>query len=77
MIYSFDIFDTCLARLCGEPHNLYDVLSKKVIKLMRARVASICANYLSGREDVPLEIPLKKSILVSQNHSLCHVLFRK
>ena len=31
--FSFDIFDTCLARLCGEPTNLYDVLSKKVMAL--------------------------------------------
>lgn len=28
--YSFDIFDTCLVRLCGEPHNLIDVLSKEL-----------------------------------------------
>ena len=30
MTYSFDIFDTCLCRLCGEPNNLFDVLSLKV-----------------------------------------------
>ena len=28
MVFSFDIFDTCLVRLCGEPHNLIEVLSK-------------------------------------------------
>lgn len=32
--YSFDIFDTCLARLCGEPWNLFDILSKKVMETM-------------------------------------------
>ena len=25
--FSFDIFDTCLTRLCGSPRNLFDVLS--------------------------------------------------
>lgn len=33
-IYSFDVFDTCLARLCGEPYLMFDVLSYKVGKLM-------------------------------------------
>lgn len=27
MIYSFDIFDTCLVRKCGSAHNMVDVLS--------------------------------------------------
>lgn len=30
MLYSFDVFDTCLCRLCGEPRLLFDVLSLKV-----------------------------------------------
>lgn len=29
-VYSFDVFDTCLCRLCGEPRLLFDVLSLKV-----------------------------------------------
>ena len=33
-VYSFDVFDTCLARLCGDPINLFDVLSKKVVNAM-------------------------------------------
>lgn len=33
-VYSFDVFDTCLARLCGEPRLLFDVLSLKVQKAM-------------------------------------------
>ena len=32
--YSFDIFDTCVARLCGEPRHLFDILSKKVMESM-------------------------------------------
>lgn len=32
--YSFDVFDTCLCRLCGEPKMLLDVLSWKVVDLM-------------------------------------------
>lgn len=30
-IYSFDIFDTCLGRICGEPKNLFDILALKVL----------------------------------------------
>ncbi|MBR1783970.1 MAG: hypothetical protein IJ760_00830 [Bacteroidales bacterium] len=33
-VSSFDIFDTCLCRLCGEPRLLFDVLSLRVQKLM-------------------------------------------
>lgn len=29
-LFSFDVFDTCLARLCGEPRNLFEVLSLKL-----------------------------------------------
>ena len=31
-IYSFDVFDTCLARISGEPKYLFDILSWKVIQ---------------------------------------------
>lgn len=34
--YSFDVFDTCLCRLCGEPRLLFDVLSIKLQQLMGA-----------------------------------------
>ena len=30
MVSSFDIFDTCVVRKCGAPHNLFDVLSYRV-----------------------------------------------
>lgn len=30
MIYSFDVFDTCLVRVCGSPANALEVLSYKV-----------------------------------------------
>ena len=33
-IYSFDVFDTCLLRLCGDSRNFFDVLSKKVVDFM-------------------------------------------
>ena len=33
-VFSFDVFDTCLCRLCGEPRLLFDVLSRKVQKAM-------------------------------------------
>lgn len=32
--YSFDVFDTCLCRLCGEPRNLFEVLSLRLKALM-------------------------------------------
>jgi len=30
-IFSFDIFDTCLVRKCGDPHNLFDILAFNVL----------------------------------------------
>ncbi|MBR3698942.1 MAG: hypothetical protein IKM85_05410 [Bacteroidales bacterium] len=33
-VFSFDVFDTCLLRLCGDSKNLFEVLSKKVLDLM-------------------------------------------
>lgn len=34
MVYSFDIFDTCLTRLCGDSRNVFEILSKKIQKLL-------------------------------------------
>ncbi len=30
-VYSFDIFDTCLGRICGAPKNIFDILAIKVL----------------------------------------------
>ena len=30
-IYSFDIFDTCLIRTCGFPHNVFDLLAIEIL----------------------------------------------
>lgn len=30
-IYSFDIFDTCLVRTCGFPHNVFDILALEIL----------------------------------------------
>ena len=32
MIYSFDIFDTCLVRKCGEPSNVFDLVAERAFK---------------------------------------------
>lgn len=40
--YSFDVFDTCLCRLCGEPRLLFDVLSLKVQKAAK----EACSEHL-------------------------------
>ena len=31
MIYSFDIFDTCLYRSCGNPKNVFDILAIRIL----------------------------------------------
>ena len=41
-VFSFDVFDTCLCRLCGEPRLLFDVLSLKVQKAM----GEVCNEHL-------------------------------
>ena len=33
-VFSFDVFDTCLCRRCGEPRMLFEVLSLKVLQAM-------------------------------------------
>ena len=30
-LYSYDIFDTCLVRTCGEPKHVFDILATKVL----------------------------------------------
>ncbi len=31
MLYSYDIFDTCLLRACGDPLNVFDILSQRIL----------------------------------------------
>lgn len=31
VLYSFDIFDTCLGRICGKPKNIFDILAVEVL----------------------------------------------
>lgn len=33
MCYSFDVFDTCLIRTCGYPHNVFDILALRILGL--------------------------------------------
>lgn len=44
-IFSFDVFDTCLCRLCGEPRLMFDVLSLKVQKAM----GELCNEHVRQR----------------------------
>ena len=30
-IYSYDIFDTCLIRACGEPSHVWDILAHRIL----------------------------------------------
>ena len=73
-VFSFDVFDTCLARLCGEPRLLFDVLSLKVQKAMGkdcsehlrelfvvARIESSGCNLEEIYENVAKRFPLPYS----------------
>ena len=31
MTYSFDIFDTCLIRKCGQAHMVFDLLARRIL----------------------------------------------
>lgn len=35
MVYSFDVFDTCLLRICGSPANTFEVLSYRVARMLK------------------------------------------
>ncbi len=37
MIYSFDVFDTCLVRLCGSPENFYEVLGQRIAEKIESK----------------------------------------
>ena len=32
MIYSFDVFDTCIVRSCGKPDNIFRLLAEEVVQ---------------------------------------------
>lgn len=52
MVYSFDIFDTCLVRKCGTPENMLDVLSLRVFKEPvdeRVRQEFVAARYIADK----------------------------
>ena len=64
--YSFDIFDTCFVRACGNPLNLFDLLAYRILgddsaesirmdfSLIRVQ-GEKRARMLSNEEEVSLE----------------------
>lgn len=64
IIYSFDIFDTCFVRSCGNPYNVFDLLAYRTLgdssESLRADFVLIRtegeknARTLSGQEEVTL-----------------------
>lgn len=64
--YSFDLFDTCFVRGCGDPENIFDLLAYRVLgddssESLRADFAHIRvegekrARQLSAEEEITLE----------------------
>ncbi len=68
-LYSFDIFDTCLVRTCGDSHNVFEILAEKILgkdsdnsakidfTLIRANAEREARNKLinSQNEEITLE----------------------
>lgn len=74
-IYSFDVFDTCLCRICGEPNLVFDVLSLKMQKALgdscteqfrqsfvAARIAAEGKNLEEIYNNVTRHLPLPCSV---------------
>lgn len=69
MTYSFDVFDTCLIRKCGQPHFVFDLLARRVLgrdveeaqildfKQIRSRgeLQARSNAYKRGREEITLD----------------------
>lgn len=48
MIYSFDVFDTCIVRTCGKPDNIFCLLAEEV---MRDRDESLLRAFVMERKN--------------------------
>lgn len=64
--YSFDVFDTCLCRTCGEPYAVFDLVARELfgINASRAQIADfryirkkgeIIARKRTDKEDITIE----------------------
>lgn len=47
-IYSFDVFDTCIARSCGKPENIFRLLAEEVV---RDKDESLLRAFVKARRD--------------------------
>lgn len=65
-LYSYDIFDTCLARTCGEPKHVFDMLGTKV--LGNHAEASEIADFTLIRMTAELEA--RRSLINNQNEEV-------
>ncbi len=69
MIYSFDIFDTCISRKYYQPHNLYLELAQKVLKLDQLLVSDKKIDFLAKKrldaEIIARKTSTKDDILIS------------
>ena len=56
LVYSFDVFDTCLCRICGSSINVFEVMSKVIAKKLKTinnqqNVKHLCQLFVSLREE--------------------------
>ena len=65
-LYSYDIFDTCLVRTCGEPKHVFDMLGTKI--LGNQAEASEIADFKLIRMNAELEA--RKSLITNINEEV-------
>ena len=61
-IYSFDVFDTCIARTCGKPENIFRLLAEEVV---RDRDESLLRAFVMERKSAE-----KKAMLSLQKEAV-------
>ena len=61
-IYSFDVFDTCMARTCGKPENIFRLLAEEVV---RDRDESLLRAFVMERKSAE-----KKAMLSLQKEAV-------
>lgn len=78
MIYSFDIFDTCLIRKCGMPENMLDILSLRAFTTSVSK--EIRQEFISARKQAEIKIysnPYATLEDIYQSLNYCHPLLHK
>lgn len=72
-IYSFDVFDTCLCRTCGEPYAVFELMAKELLGINASKTQIADFRYIREKgETIARKKTYKEDITIEEIYQYCN-----